>query len=123
MCDGCWYACLHRALLKEDWEEAVNLIIAGNNSENLAFRKIWLDTKDTKKTLEALENRHYIERVVLRSLLRRPTDFFGAVKCVSAAHLCACLTIWMSVYVGVFRHAWSSCVCVMHCTGIFTNGA
>ena len=104
VCHHSLFVCLslHRALLKEDWEEAVNLIIAGNNSENLPFRQIWLDTKDVQKTLEALDSRHYIERVVLRSLLRRPTDFFGAVKCVSIS-VCVCVYVCMCVH---------GCVCV-----------
>ena len=75
--------CPLRALLKEKWEEAVDLIIAGSGDGAPSYRKTWRDTKDPEKTMGQLENRHYMERIVLRSLARRPDDFFGAVQSVS----------------------------------------
>ncbi|XP_070192243.1 pseudouridylate synthase 7 homolog isoform X2 [Littorina saxatilis] len=71
-----------RALLKEDYEEAVNLIIAGDKSDGFPYRKVWTETKDPEKTMESLQHRHFTERMVLRSLIKRPTDFCGAVQSI-----------------------------------------
>jgi tRNA(Glu) U13 pseudouridine synthase TruD len=79
------YSCFvcSRALLAENWEEAVNLIIAGSGNERQPFRKVWVGSKDPRKTLDLVENKHFIEKVILRSLIKRPTDYFGAIGSVS----------------------------------------
>nr|KAG5701897.1 hypothetical protein BaRGS_014962 [Batillaria attramentaria] len=72
-----------RALLKENWEEAVDLILRPRPKTSALcekFRRVWAETKDAQKTLDETESRHSIERTVLRSLCKNPKNFNGAIQ-------------------------------------------
>ncbi|XP_076468896.1 pseudouridylate synthase 7 homolog [Babylonia areolata] len=83
---GSLHSCTHdigRALLREEWEKAVNLIIAGTGTvvEGRAYRQTWEETKDPQATMKTCEGRHtYIEKRVLRALQKKPNDFLGALQ-------------------------------------------
>mmetsp|Transcript_27244 Transcript_27244/g.76096 ORF Transcript_27244/g.76096 Transcript_27244/m.76096 type:complete len:659 (+) Transcript_27244:89-2065(+) len=59
-----------QAMLKEDWEEAFNLIMMEREEEHVthkAARKVWAETRNASKTLNALPSSMYLERRLLLS--------------------------------------------------------
>ncbi|KAL8602843.1 hypothetical protein ACOMHN_056337 [Nucella lapillus] len=68
-----------RAMLKEQWEEAVNLILGDSSSDLCSHRQVWRDSHDARAAIKACGSQQFIERRLLRSLISRPTDFFGAL--------------------------------------------
>ena len=44
------------------------------------MRKIWSETKDASRALDALQKKHINEGKVLQALVRNPTDYLGAIS-------------------------------------------
>ncbi|XP_066916533.1 pseudouridylate synthase 7 homolog [Clytia hemisphaerica] len=74
-----------RALLKDDFEKACNLILAepsendNDRSKERNALKIYSNNKDPQKAFQALRNRNGIEGKLLSCLKNSPKDFLGAL--------------------------------------------
>lgn len=75
------------ALLKGDWEEAVDLILRPKPEDSSYIqeaRKLWVDSKDAKAALAKFPRRCIAERSILTCFMKkdRQTDFLGAMQSV-----------------------------------------
>ncbi|KAJ8047590.1 Pseudouridylate synthase 7-like [Holothuria leucospilota] len=76
-----------RAVLKNQWEEAVDLILQprpGDNSPDSAWRQHWMDTKDAKSTLSRLphDKKLSVEQQLLKSLASSKNDYCQAFSSI-----------------------------------------
>ena len=74
-------------MLAEKWQEAVDLILGGSkeDQEREEWRRIWMETKDPKQTMAKINHRSFLEKTVLKGLLRKgETDYLGAIQMVSS---------------------------------------
>ncbi|PIK48802.1 putative pseudouridylate synthase 7-like [Apostichopus japonicus] len=69
-----------RAVLKNQWEEAINLILLPRPGDDSEWRRHWKETKDAKSTLEKMpfNKRLSLEQQVLKSLTLTGNNFCQA---------------------------------------------
>ncbi|KAI9287761.1 pseudouridine synthase [Umbelopsis sp. AD052] len=72
-------------VLKGNWKEAINLILKPRASDRYDWaraRKIWEDTQDPERAIQAFPRKANLEIGVLKKLKQNPTDFSGAFSSI-----------------------------------------
>ncbi|KAH8555919.1 pseudouridine synthase [Umbelopsis sp. PMI_123] len=72
-------------ILKADWKEAINLILKPRATDRYDWakaRKIWEDTQDPEKAIQAFPKKANLEIGVLKRLKQNATDYSGAFSSI-----------------------------------------